>query len=93
VINTLTGEISGIVPVEPEGGKEARANAIAPQIEAGNVYLWEGLGTKDVAEYVGEFAAFPRGRHDDDVDSTSQALNEIGQGVGNRTKMLVSQSA
>jgi predicted phage terminase large subunit-like protein len=93
VINVLSKEITGIVPVEPEGGKEARANAIAPQVEAGNVYLWEGLGTQALEDYVGQFAAFPRGRHDDDVDSTSQALLDIGVSGANRTRMITSRAA
>lgn len=93
VINVLAKEITGIVPVEPEGGKEARANAIAPQVEAGNVYLWEGLGTLALEEYVGQFAAFPRGKHDDDVDSTSQALLDIGVSGANRTRMITSRAA
>ena len=39
IIEMLTDEISGIVPVNPDGGKEARANAVSPLFEAGNVYL------------------------------------------------------
>lgn len=93
VINTLTHEISGILPITPEGGKESRANAIAPQVKAGNVYLWEGLGTLAIRDYMAEMGAFPRGRHDDDVDSTSQALNEIGQSGVNRTRMITSRAA
>jgi phage terminase large subunit-like protein len=37
VIDTLRHEIAGIVAVEPEGGKHARASACQPQVEAGNV--------------------------------------------------------
>ena len=32
-------EIEGILAVNPEGGKVARAMAVSPLIEAGNVYL------------------------------------------------------
>ena len=39
VIDTLKDEISGIIPVDPDGGKEARANAVSPLFEAGNVYF------------------------------------------------------
>lgn len=39
VIQMLTREISGILPVNPEGGKIARAAAVSPLIEAGNIYL------------------------------------------------------
>ena len=39
VIATLKHEIQGLIAVNPEGGKEARASAVSPQIESGNVYL------------------------------------------------------
>ncbi len=87
VIETLQGEISGIIAVDPEGGKEARANAVAPQVESGNVYLPESAPWLD--EWVGEFASFPRGKHDDQVDSMTQALIDRMQGKANRLKMLV----
>lgn len=77
VIEMLKDEISGITPVEPEGGKEARANAVSPLFEAGNVFLphpnlhsW----SEDVVE---ELVSFPNAAHDDLVDMTSQALNQL----------------
>lgn len=39
VIQMLAHEIPGILPVNPEGGKVARAAAVSPLVEAGNVYL------------------------------------------------------
>ncbi len=54
VINVLSSAISGIVAVEPQGGKEARVRACSPQIEAGNVYLPK---TPWAAELVEEAAA------------------------------------
>ena len=39
VIASLRHEIEGLIAVNPEGGKQARAAAVSPQIEAGNVYL------------------------------------------------------
>ena len=39
VIQMLSNEIAGLLPVNPEGGKIARAAAVSPLIEAGNVYL------------------------------------------------------
>lgn len=75
VIETLRRDISGIIAVNPEGGKMARAAAATPAIEAGNVYL------PDNAEWVGDFveecAAFPRGAHDDQVDAMTQALFKL----------------
>jgi predicted phage terminase large subunit-like protein len=88
VIETLEHEIQGIVPVDPEGGKEARANACAPQVEAGNVYLPSGASWLE--EFVGECASFPKGKNDDQVDALTQALIDRMQGRGNRLKMLVS---
>lgn len=72
IIETLQGELEGVVAVNPMGGKEARAAAVAPTVEAGQVYLpegWEGSGA-----WVDEFASFPRGKHDDRVDCLSQVL-------------------
>lgn len=39
VIETLKGMVNGIVPVNPEGGKETRANAVQPLVAAGNVFV------------------------------------------------------
>ena len=39
VVQMLAHEIPGIIPVTPQGGKVARASAISPLVEAGNVYL------------------------------------------------------
>jgi predicted phage terminase large subunit-like protein len=58
--------------VNPEGGKESRAAAVSPEVEAGNVYV--PLSAQWVSDYVEEHAAFPNGAHDDQVDQTSQAL-------------------
>ncbi len=38
IISMAKKELSGLIEVEPLGGKEARANAVAPLYEAGNVY-------------------------------------------------------
>jgi predicted phage terminase large subunit-like protein len=74
VVATLRGEIAGIVEVEPEGGKLARANAVAPAVEAGNVHLPDPSIAPWVGDFVEEAAAFPFGAADDQVDGMSQAL-------------------
>lgn len=76
VISVLTSEIPGIVAVRPEGSKEARAAAIAPVIEAGNVHLPDPAmsGYAWVRDFIEEWAAFPRGEHDDQVDAGVQLL-------------------
>ncbi len=72
IVDTLHSKISGIVPIEPKGGKDSRAGAIQPQIEAGNFYLPEGA--EWLGKFIDEFASFPMGKNDDLVDMVSQAL-------------------
>ncbi|MHB9861964.1 phage terminase large subunit [Streptomyces sp. YIM S03343] len=75
VISTLKSKIPGIIAVTPTESKYARANAVSPVIEAGNVYLPEGaIALFDPDELIDEAAAFPNATHDDQVDATSQAL-------------------
>ena len=74
VIQMLAREIPGILPVNPEGGKVARASAVSPLIEAGNVYLPHPLFAPWVNDFIEECAAFPNGAHDDQVDAMTQAL-------------------
>ena len=78
VISTLKQEISGIVPVRAQGSKEARLHAVAPDIEAGNVYIPDPSIAPWIHDYVEELAAFPNGANDDQVDATSQALYRLG---------------
>ncbi|MGE0399935.1 MAG: phage terminase large subunit [Kofleriaceae bacterium] len=83
VIAQLRSKIPGLIAVEPDGSKFARANAVSPFVQAGNVWL----PTKEVAlmvdagfdpeELIDEAAAFPNGAHDDTVDATSQALSRM----------------
>jgi len=74
VIQMLANEIPGIIPVNPGGGKIARAAAISPLIEAGNVYLPHPLYAPWVTDFIEECAAFPNGAHDDQVDAMTQAI-------------------
>jgi len=81
VIDTLRSEISGLVAVNPEGGKLARASAVSPQVEAKNVWLPSPDTNPWVADFVQECANFPAGAHDDQVDAMSQALLRLKQGA------------
>jgi predicted phage terminase large subunit-like protein len=71
VVSMLRKEVSGLIPVEPEGGKASRAAAFQPSVEAGDWHLPDAA--EWVQDYVEEFATFPAGAHDDAVDATSQA--------------------
>ncbi len=73
VIQTLRRQLPGVVPIQPRGGKEARVHAISPAVESGHVFLPRGEGWAQ--ELVEQFAAFPRGRHDDMVDAASQCIS------------------
>ena len=75
LIQELNRETSlPIIPVEPAGDKIARANGVTPIIEAGKVFLPEDAVWLD--DYLANMSAFPNGMHDDDVDSTTQALSK-----------------
>jgi len=77
VIATLRREISGIIPVNPQGGKEARAAAVSPYAEAGNIYLPDPKVNPWVWDFIEELAGFPAGANDDMVDCTSQAIHYL----------------
>jgi predicted phage terminase large subunit-like protein len=74
VVDMLGKKVSGLTLVEPEGGKEARLQAISPLFEAGNVYLPDPSMAPWVHDYIEELATFPGAAKDDQVDCTSQAL-------------------
>jgi predicted phage terminase large subunit-like protein len=73
VIAMLRHEVDGPIAVNPEGGKEARAHAVSPQIEAGNVYLPHENIAPWVDAFIEECAVFPNGPHDD-RSAMTQAL-------------------
>lgn len=72
VINELGQSIPGIVPIKPQGSKEARASAVSGYIEAGNLKLPENAPW--LADLLSELTTFPRAGHDDQVDCLTQYL-------------------
>ena len=63
VIDSLKGKIPGIIAVTPRESKYARANAVAPFIEAGNVFLpAPDIALFDAEELITEASSFPQGR-------------------------------
>ncbi len=77
VINVLSRPVPGLIPVEPEGGKVARANAASPFVEARNVVLPTAEVLPNVDELIEVAAACPNGAHDDAVDGLTQAVNRM----------------
>lgn len=75
IIQTLQSQIPGILPVDPGGNnKESKCHAVSPYFEAGNVWLPHPKQFEWVEAYIHEITTFPRGRNDDQVDATTQAL-------------------
>ena len=74
VIQMLAHEIPGMLPVNPSGGKIARAQAISPLVEAGNIYLPHPEFAPWVNDFIEECVQFPNGAHDDQVDAMTQVL-------------------
>lgn len=64
-----------IVPVEVNKDKVLRANFVTPICESKKVFIPENEAW--VSELVEEFAAFPAGAHDDQIDAATQALSYL----------------
>ena len=89
IVAALRGSVPGIVSARVERDKVARAFAITPSLEAGQVFLpgranADGSGPDPsspawVLELVDECAAFPNGAHDDQVDAVTGALLRAGR--------------
>jgi predicted phage terminase large subunit-like protein len=60
------------IAVKVKGDKEVRAISSQAKVEGGHVLLLDGAPWLSI--YLDEMAAFPGGRHDDQVDSTTQFL-------------------
>jgi predicted phage terminase large subunit-like protein len=75
VIETLRTEIPGLIPVTPDGGKVARAYAMQPEQEAGNIWLPDPTVDPKIEEFLTEVSAFPGAPHDDEVDAMTQYVN------------------
>ena len=94
IIDLMRRQIPGIIGIEPQGGKYARASAITSYIEAGNVYLPRDRDF--TGSFIDEMAEFPNGKHDDQCDACSQCISRLGQmryynGIPEPPKSLVEQ--
>lgn len=85
VIQCLRDEISGLVEINPQGGKISRAAAASPELEAGNWYLphplvapWVGNPERPTdGGFLAETTMFPYGANDDVCDAWSQGAIRI----------------
>jgi predicted phage terminase large subunit-like protein len=77
VIDFLKKSVPGLIPIEPDGSKEARAHAVSPYWEALNVFIPHQDLFPWVRPFVSEITIFPAGRNDDQVDMMTQALRRL----------------
>lgn len=75
IIDALKAKIAGLIAVEPDGSKEARAHAVSPEVEAGNVYLPEDA--EFTSDFLDEVTRFPNGVFKDQVDTFTQAVRRF----------------
>lgn len=71
-----------IVAIKVDTDKVTRAFAASPMVESGQVFLPEVADW--LPEYTQQLGTFPNAKHDDDVDSTTQALNYFHGTQGKR---------
>jgi len=81
IISMLQSKIAGIIAVPAKGSKLARAQAVTPLIEAGNVYLPEPSTHPWVHDFMEECAAFKGVDREvnDQVDAMTQGLSWLNE--------------
>jgi predicted phage terminase large subunit-like protein len=84
----------GVTRYQPECEKIMRLYAQTAMIENGFVYIPESAPW--LAEYLHEMSVFPKGKHDDQVDSTAQFLEWFkrpfpGQGIFEYYRMMAEE--
>lgn len=77
LIEVLQKKFSGIIPITPLGSKEARADAVAPQFEAGDIWLPDPSIAPWISDYIEELVIFNNGLFNDQVDATTQAISNL----------------
>lgn len=78
IIDMLSQELDiPIFPLNPQGGKEARAYAVTPILRNGRVWFPTRDRAEWIYDYKKEMKSFPNSDHDDDVDMTTQILYEL----------------
>jgi predicted phage terminase large subunit-like protein len=79
LIDELQYTVRGLTAVKPERDKVTRMSVASAKMEAGQVFFPERASW--LPELEAELFAFPGSKHDDQVDSISQALNVEDPGL------------
>lgn len=77
LISLCKREIQGVIAVTAKGSKESRLEAVAPQIEAGNVWLPRPTAKPWVNDVMMQVQYLGSGAHDDAVDALSHGLMRL----------------
>lgn len=77
VIDVLKAQVPGIIAIEPDGSKLARAHAVTSFWEAHNIWLPSVEIAPWVVEFVNELTRFPAAANDDQVDACTQSLRRL----------------
>lgn len=80
VLSEMQKMVPGMVAINPIGSKESRVHAITSMMESGHVWIPTRNLRPWSDDYINELCAFPNGVHDDQVDATSQYLNNLREG-------------
>jgi predicted phage terminase large subunit-like protein len=71
VVQALKKDLTGVIEIEPQGGKVARVFAVAPEWQAHDWYVDRNAAWAE--PFVQQLTMFPTAAHDDMVDMMSQA--------------------
>lgn len=77
IADQLANVVPGIELVPPRGDKDRRASAVAPFVKSGNVWVPANDVEPWVRAWVHEHELFPDASHNDQVDTTSMALDYL----------------
>jgi predicted phage terminase large subunit-like protein len=77
-----------ILGIQRNRDKVSRANDVAPMVATGQVMLLAGQSW--LSDYLGEVGAFPNGKHDDMVDPTMDAINDM-LGISGKSEPRIRQ--
>ena len=93
IIDTIGKELPGVIAIEPQGSKQARAEAVVPLFQAGNVLLPHPDEEPWVEAFIHEWLSVPTGAFWDQVDASAQYLIKYGRVLPiNMTTAMVAES-
>lgn len=77
VMDSLKDIVSGLIPIEPDGSKVARAHAMTAEWEAGNIWLPHPDIAPWIVQFVDNVTTFPACAFDDEIDAMTQAVRYL----------------